>query len=1123
MTPKRVSGYRLPPLGTLVLLLFCNGVGIHPQTPAGKSVLPELVVQSGHNLKVNSVVFSPDRKLLISGGADNKIIIWSVETGRELRLLSGHTGYVNALAVSKDGEWLASGSNDHTVKVWNISRGKELPLLFAHAAPVQTVAFSANGQWIVSGSTDGVIKIWETATAKEARTFPAQSVAITYVGFSPDGTLLATGGRDGSVKLWDTATWRETTSLKKLSKQVTALAFNAENSLLSAGSEDGAVSLCDLKTKKERLLAKAQGTSVLSLILKADNTLIAANADGSLKVWDSNSGKETHTVPRGNEGEDFVSSALSADGELVARGSGNMTIEIRQVSSNQATNVLEGQTSILNVVAFSGDGRWLAAGANDGAIRLWQTATGREMPRLTGHTAYVTTLAFSNDSQFLASGSTSGEVKVWDLSSGRALYSLPNTGSIDVVAFSPDGKSLAAAGMQPAIQIWDLETKRARSLVGHTEEVTSLAFSRDGQILASGGRDKTIKLWRLDTGNSFKTIGDGVSEINSVTFSPDSQLLAAGNSDHTVKLWAVGTGSLVHTLSSHSGEVLRVAFRPDGRMLASAGHDHNIKLWDVASGREVSSLAGPTARTNGLDFNHDGQWLLTGSDDGSMAVWDGTTGALMATLVSIRESDDWLVTTPDGLFDGSPAAWNLLLWRFGNDTASVLPVESFFNEYYYPGLLADVLANKKPHAPEVLTAKDRRQPQVRLSYEGDVVAIEGRTVKLKLEVAEAAPDNEHANGSGATDLRLFRNGLLIHKWTGDVLRGQKSRLLETNIPLVSGSNRITAYAFNSDGIKSSDTRLLLKGNFPKRTGTAYVLAIGISHYQNSQYDLEYPVADASAVSELIKNEQSRLARYDPIVVIQLSNEEATKANILLALKRLSGVDSGPLPQAAPAALARIKPVKPEDALVVYYSGHGDAQKDRFYLVPYDLGYQGRREELNDAGLQAIFAHSISDLELEEALSPLDLDQLLLLIDACKSGHVLDSEEKRRGPMNTKGLAQLAYEKGIYVLTASQSNEVAFESDALKHSYLVHALIDEGISSKAADLNHDNQIQLREWYSFATQRVPQIRREKISRGKRLTLGEADEEKVQRPRFFYTRTSDAGDLVIATFGKDKAPGN
>lgn len=77
-------------------------------------------------------------------------------------------------------------------------------------------------------------------------------------------------------------------------------------------------------------------------------------------------------------------------------------------------------------------------------------------------------------------------------------------------------------------------------------------------------------------------------------------------------------------------------------------------------------------------------------------------------------------------------------------------------------------------------------------------------------------------------------------------------------------------------------------------------------------------------------------------------------------------------------------------------------------------------------------HSISDLELDQAFERVDAGQILLVIDACNSGQALEAEEKRRGPMNSKGLAQLAYEKGMYVLTAAQSYQAAQEA---AHSYL----------------------------------------------------------------------------------------
>ena len=200
---------------------------------------------------------------------------------------------------------------------------------------------------------------------------------------------------------------------------------------------------------------------------------------------------------------------------------------------------------------------------------------------------------------------------------------------------------------------------------------------------------------------------------------------------------------------------------------------------------------------------------------------------------------------------------------------------------------------------------------------------------------------------------------------------------------------------------------------------------------------------------------------------------------------------------------------------MYFSGHGTAHKDHFYLIPHDLGYQGSRTALDAEGLRQILAHSVSDTELEEVLRSVDADQMLLVIDACNSGQALEATEKRRGPMNTKGLAQLAYEKGMYVLTASQSMEVAFESEALKHSYLTYALIEEGIKGGSADLDSDGEVLLREWFDYAAGRVPQLGRQKKRVGKQLEESDPDEVRVQRPRMFYSRDAGAQRLVIARF--------
>ncbi len=143
-----------------------------------------------------------------------------------------------------------------------------------------------------------------------------------------------------------------------------------------------------------------------------------------------------------------------------------------------------------------------------------------------------------------------------------------------------------------------------------------------------------------------------------------------------------------------------------------------------------------------------------------------------------------MVVTPQGLFDGTPASWNQILWRYNQDTFNVAPIEWFFNEFYYPGLLGDIFAGKRPKVAQDISKKDRRQPIAKLSLAGDGAPASGiasRTVKVKIEITDAPADKDNPQGSGARDVRLFRNGLLVNVWHGDVLKGQPTVTLDEEI------------------------------------------------------------------------------------------------------------------------------------------------------------------------------------------------------------------------------------------------------------------------------------------------------------------------------------------------------
>ena len=112
---------------------------------------------------------------------------------------------------------------------------------------------------------------------------------------------------------------------------------------------------------------------------------------------------------------------------------------------------------------------------------------------------------------------------------------------------------------------------------------------------------------------------------------------------------------------------------------------------------------------------------------------------------------------------------------------------------------------------------------------------------------------------------------------------------------------------------------------------------------------------------------------------------------------------------------------------------------------------------------------------------MDASEIVLIIDACHAGASVQTANFKAGPMGDPGLGQLAYDKGIRILVATQAEDVALEDANLRHGLLTYALTgkDEAFAKADGILDGvpDRKISLDEWITYPLDRLPTMNDDK----------------------------------------------
>jgi WD40 repeat protein len=647
-----------------------------------------------HGQSVTFVAFTPDNKGVITMSRDNIIRLWDRETGKEIRRFEAKGAAVKQgdpllvrppsplgsttatiLTMSPDSKTLAAIFTSNRIHLWDIETGNEIRQFQGPPGSGSVnLLLSPDGKKLAARTFDSSVHLFDTTTGKEVRQIksrPTEAGAFRFVlngrasteaagmAFSPDSKTLAISEMEvdkmkssNFVRLSDVNTGEEIGKVNTTPTGASSIAYSPDGKVLAFVSAS-VLQVREADGGKE-LRKIVMPTGAGSIVISSDNKLVAVKGrDQVVRVYDLNTGDALHEF-----------------GNPVTAPAMNFNVN--------AFVIAGGATADARDLAFSPDGKVLITGSGQ-TVRFWNVVTGKEQSQnVGGHRGAVSSVAFSSDGKYMFSRGADDIVRRWDALTGKELSQFVEPKGTTSAAFSPDGKFAAFANIDSTTRLYSVaDGKQLHQLQGHKNGVSAMAFSPDGASFATrGGADNTIRIFDVVKGTERKSIvlpggntpGPGVVVLRGgilagglpIAFSPDGQQLAAylpagqvanrGQSDAYVRVFDIHTGKEVREITLPIGRaILNLAYAPDGRVLAMENFDQTISLWEMASGWQRTIIGEPASApvpqpnsgvaftrltgtfTGGINpealaYSSDGELIAARGPANSVRVWQVSTG-----------------------------------------------------------------------------------------------------------------------------------------------------------------------------------------------------------------------------------------------------------------------------------------------------------------------------------------------------------------------------------------------------------------------------------------------------------------------------------------------------------------
>ncbi len=748
-------------------------------------------------------------------------------------------------------------------------------------------------------------------------------------------------------------------------------------------------------------------------------------------------------------------------------------------------------------------------------IRLWNLRKGQ----IDGFVPGPMSFSYSNGKQIAQYSPQDGIITVYNAPSLKVAYRLNKLTNVQEVYLSKSGKRLIYKTAKKldnyrfkiTLNIWDVSSPQKPKLIREvaarttdlkaTKKIMVLAYEmspnddylilRVNETLKDGSSGFKVKSIDLASGKTTMEYRLNMFYDQILDFVPNKPHVLVSKitqtpGDYKAQLIELNytNGEVIGKLDTDYEVIFDAHFSADGKYLVTGSGGYwmpkniyfDVAVWDWENKNLNCVMVGHAINVRQVWFGSKGKKVYSVDENSIIKVWDISKCKLAASFLGLND-DDYIILNADNYYKTSKGSIDGIGFRYRGQLRSFGQFDLRFNR---PDLvMKDLGASKivqriyykawqkrlrRAGMTEAMIAGEMHLPEVFIPNKFDLPPSTNRSeVSVKIRAFD--------ENVPLKNLQVYVNDVPLYGKTGIPARRKNEVERTLKIKLNQGKNKVSVSAINENGLESAKESFNIAYNAPKKKPRLFLLAIGVSEYEDSNRNLKFAEKDARNLATLLTTSSS----YSDTIVTRILNKDATKANILKAgeMFKKSTVD---------------------DQIIIFVSCHGllDEQMD-YYLATTDVDFA-------DPSKRGLPYEAI-----ERMLDKVPARKRLIMIDACHSGEldkaevetvkapeVVQKKDKKitiafkggrtfvkpKAGLNNsfdymKALFNdISNSSGATVISAAAGYEFALESKEWNNGVFTYSVLN-GIRSEAADFNNDGRISISELKNYVISQVAEL--------------------------------------------------